>query len=121
MDFLLRLAPRMIGVSRVSRPCVSFRKGGPMRRASSPLPARSTLMTSAPRSPRVCAASGPASTRERSSTRMCDSGGFLDMLELVSLEIRFAFFHERLGCFTMVLRAHQHRLIVDFAAHGLVE
>src|SRR2546427_11547936 len=31
-------------------------------------------MTSAPRSARFCPAQGPASTRERSRTRMCESG-----------------------------------------------
>src|SRR3954454_16700671 len=37
-------------------------------RVSSPSPGRSTFTTSAPRSPRVCVHSGPASTREKSAT-----------------------------------------------------
>jgi hypothetical protein len=54
----------------VSRPSASFRKGGPQVRVSSPLPGRSILITSAPRSARVCVHQGPASTRDRSSTRI---------------------------------------------------
>ena len=42
--------------------------GGPQPRVSSPIPGRSTLMTSAPRSPKIIVHSGPASTRLRSST-----------------------------------------------------
>src|SRR5262249_30677286 len=38
-------------------------------RVSSPLPGSSSLMTSAPMSPRIMAQNGPASTRVRSSTR----------------------------------------------------
>ena len=42
---------------------------------SSPPSGRSTLTTSAPRSPSSIAASGPASTREKSATRIPSSGG----------------------------------------------
>src|SRR6185436_3449948 len=49
-------------------------KGGPQTRVSSPSPGFSTLITSAPRSARICVAHGPASTRERSRTRICLSG-----------------------------------------------
>ncbi len=52
------------------RPCAY---GGPQARVSSPLPGRSILITSAPRSARFCAHHGPASTRDRSSTRMWPS------------------------------------------------
>ena len=41
---------------------------------SSPPPGRSTLITSAPRSPSVIAANGPASTREKSATSSPSSG-----------------------------------------------
>ncbi len=51
------------------------RHGGPQARVSSPPSGRSTLMTSAPRSPSSIAASGPASTREKSATRIPSSGG----------------------------------------------
>ena len=50
------------------------RHGGPQARVSSPPSGRSTLTTSAPRSPSSIAASGPASTREKSATRMPSSG-----------------------------------------------
>src|SRR6185312_2172995 len=42
-------------------------------RVSSPAPGRSILITSAPRSARICVAQGPASTRDRSRTRMDDN------------------------------------------------
>src|SRR5882672_8321074 len=54
----------------VSWPCTSLTYGGPQPRASSPAPGRSILITSAPRSASVWVATGPASTRVRSSTRM---------------------------------------------------
>src|SRR5215470_17532321 len=60
--------------SVVSFPVASFSQGGPNARESSSLPGRSTLMTSAPRSARFCPVHGAASTRERSRTRMCESG-----------------------------------------------
>ena len=41
----------------------------PKYRASSPRPGSSTLITSAPRSPRICVAAGPANTRDRSRMR----------------------------------------------------
>src|SRR3990170_7641728 len=44
--------------------------GGPHCRRSSPTPSRSTLTTSAPRSPSTIVQYGPASTREKSSTRI---------------------------------------------------
>ena len=47
---------------------------GPQVRVSSPWPGRSILITSAPRSPRICPTSGPARTREKSMTRMPSSG-----------------------------------------------
>src|SRR5262245_26063558 len=48
-------------------------KGG-QRRVSSPFPGSSTLMISAPMSPRIIEQNGPASTRVRSSTRTPVSG-----------------------------------------------
>src|SRR6185295_1895784 len=60
--------------SFVSRPSLSLTQGGPKARESSPTFGRSTLMTSAPRSARFCPAQGPARTRDRSRTRMCDNG-----------------------------------------------
>src|SRR5258706_582930 len=74
IDFLPRLADVKYAESLLSRPSLSFTQGGPKARESSPEPGRSTLMTSAPRSARFCPAQGPASTRERSRTRMCESG-----------------------------------------------
>src|SRR5882672_2818022 len=74
IDFLPRLAEVNYAESLLSRPSLSFTQGGPKARESSPAPGRSTLMTSAPRSARFCPAQGPASTRERSRTRMCESG-----------------------------------------------
>src|SRR6266568_8958621 len=73
-DFLPRFTERKYADSRVSFPYLSLRKGGPQLRVSSPDPGRSTLMTSAPRSARFCDAQGPARTRERSRTRICESG-----------------------------------------------
>src|SRR6185312_3946478 len=55
-------------------PSGSFRYGGPKARASSPVPGRSILITSAPRSPSICADKGPASTRVRSRILMPESG-----------------------------------------------
>src|SRR5665213_2616085 len=43
--------------------------GGAKPRVSSPAPGRSILITSAPRSPSICAQVGPARTRVRSNTR----------------------------------------------------
>src|SRR3954454_2451809 len=63
--------------------CGSLRYGGPKARASSPVPGRSILITSAPRSPSICADKGPASTRVRSTTLMPESGsadGLADVL-----------------------------------------
>ena len=50
------------------------RHGGPQARVSSPLPGRSTLITSAPRSPSSIDAYGPARTREKSATIRPSSG-----------------------------------------------
>src|SRR6185437_8438878 len=47
---------------------------GPNCRASSPVPGRSILITSAPRSPSIWADRGPASTRVRSRILMPESG-----------------------------------------------
>src|SRR5271169_1726629 len=44
-------------------------KGGAKPLVSSPAPGRSILITSAPRSPSICAQVGPARTRVRSNTR----------------------------------------------------
>src|SRR5216684_742265 len=52
----------------LSAPSPAGTNGGPQCLVSSPAPGRSTLITSAPRSPRSIAAYGPASTRARSST-----------------------------------------------------
>ena len=59
-DFLPRLAQAKYADSAVSRPCASLSHGGPNARESSPFFGRSTLITSAPRSARFCAAHGPA-------------------------------------------------------------
>src|SRR5436853_5368365 len=64
--FLLRLTERKYVASPPE-------KGG-QPRVSSPLPGSSTLMISAPMSPRIIEQNGPASTRVRSSTRTPDSG-----------------------------------------------
>src|SRR5262245_1866134 len=66
--FLLRLTERKYVASPPAN--------GGHPRVSSPLPGSSTLMTSAPMSPRIIEQNGPASTRVRSSTRTPASGGF---------------------------------------------
>ena len=66
-DRLLRLTARKYTAS-------SPANGGPQRRVSSPVPGRSTLITSAPRSARIIVASGPARIRVRSRTRTPASG-----------------------------------------------
>src|SRR2546423_2350626 len=48
--------------------------GGPQPRVSSPAPVRSILITSAPRSARICPAHGPARMRASSRTRIPASG-----------------------------------------------
>ena len=58
------------GSGRGSRSLSPSCQGGPQARVSSPPSGRSTLITSAPRSPSSIAASGPASTREKSATRI---------------------------------------------------
>src|SRR3990172_1656888 len=73
-DFLPRLAEAKYADSRVSFPSRPFSHGGPNARESSPVPGRSILITSAPRSARFWPHHGPASTRERSSTRIWDRG-----------------------------------------------
>src|SRR5262249_6609338 len=50
-------------------PSAPSTKGGPQPRVSSPDPARSTLITSAPRSASTCPAQGPARMRASSRTR----------------------------------------------------
>src|SRR5207248_5344180 len=60
---MLRLL-RFTASKYVARPASS--NGGPHERVSSPVRGRSTLITSAPRSPRTIVAKGPASTREKS-------------------------------------------------------
>src|SRR5262249_1687246 len=55
-------------------------QGGPQARVSSPWPGRSTLMTSAPRSPRTCPQNGPASTRDASRTRTPCNGNRLSAI-----------------------------------------
>src|SRR5262245_36749988 len=62
--------PRFTDMKYVASP---FTNGG-HERVSSPLPGSSTLMISAPMSPRIIEQKGPASTRVRSSTRTPDSG-----------------------------------------------
>src|SRR6202012_1759350 len=49
----------------------------PQARIISPSGSGSTLTTSAPRSPRIIAQKGPASARERSSTRIPSRGSFI--------------------------------------------
>src|SRR5690606_30302943 len=55
-------------------------KGGPKRRVSSPLPGRSILITSAPRSPRIWVQKGPARMRVRSRTVMPASGPVVSVI-----------------------------------------
>src|SRR5688500_9695066 len=74
IDFLPRLAARKYADSVVSLPLASLSQGGPKARESSPFFGRSILMTSAPRSARFWPVHGAASTRERSSTLICDKG-----------------------------------------------
>src|SRR5258707_2710271 len=93
-DFLPRLAEVKYAESLLSRPALSFTQGGPKARESSPEPGRSTLITSAPRSARFCPAQGPASTRERSRTRMCESG---PAMSFRSLETRYFIRKPRAG------------------------
>ena len=66
---LVAVGGEIIGGVAVRRRRRRARKGGPQERVSSPAPGFSILITSAPKSPRICVAHGPASTRERSSTR----------------------------------------------------
>ena len=68
------------GSGRGSRCSSPSCHGGPQARVSSPPSGRSTLITSAPRSPSSIAASGPASTREKSATRIPSSGGMAGTL-----------------------------------------
>ncbi len=68
IERLLRLAQVKYAASR--SPLGPWNQGGPKLRVSSPVPGRSTLMTSAPRSARSWVAQGPASTRLTSTTRM---------------------------------------------------
>ncbi len=68
IERLLRLAQVKCAASR--SPLAPWNQRGPKLRVSSPVPGRSTLMTSAPRSARSCVAQGPASTRLVSTTRM---------------------------------------------------
>src|SRR6267378_793125 len=94
IDFLPRLADVKYAESLLSRPSLSFTQGGPKARESSPEPGRSTLITSAPRSARFCPAQGPASTRERSRTRMCESG---PVMSFRPLETRYFIRKPRAG------------------------
>src|SRR5712692_5716936 len=91
IDFLPRLAEVKYAESLVSRPCRSLTHGGPKARESSPLPGRSTLMTSAPRSARDCAAHGPASTRDRSMTLMPASGPIRSAVPSDDLQVALQF------------------------------
>src|SRR5215831_19094008 len=90
-DFLPRFTERKYADSPVSLPSLSLRNGGPQLRVSSPDPGRSTLITSAPRSARFCAAQGPASTRVRSSTRMCERGRAMGTFRDGAIIIRVVF------------------------------
>src|SRR5512134_3758190 len=74
IDFFPRFAHAKYADSVVSLPLASFSQGGPKARESSPFVGRSTLMTSAPRSARFWPVHGAASTRDRSRTRIWDSG-----------------------------------------------
>gem|GEM_PF-4968446 len=68
-DRLLRLQAAKYTALSEGLPCASGKKGGPQWRVSSPSPGFSILITSAPMSARFWVHQGPASTRERSSTR----------------------------------------------------
>src|SRR5579872_1544908 len=67
-DRLFRFAARKYALSDVSLPCSSRKKGGANLRVSSPFPGRSTLITSAPRSPSIWVQKGPARTLVKSRT-----------------------------------------------------
>src|SRR6266508_3855339 len=69
-----RTTDRLFLLSERKYAASSPRNGGPHRLVSSPLPGRSTFTTSAPRSARVMVASGPARTREKSTTRTPERG-----------------------------------------------
>lgn len=75
-DFLLRLTQRKYADSGCSASDASkfAAHGGPHALVSSPFLGFSTLITSAPRSPRSIVQYGPASTRVKSRTRMPCSG-----------------------------------------------
>ena len=67
-DFLpLLQAQKYIEFSSVSS-AVCDKYGGAHSRVSSPFPGRSIFSTSAPRSANICAAKGPAKTRDKSMT-----------------------------------------------------
>src|SRR4026208_567794 len=82
---LPRLAEVKYAESRVSRASWSLTHGGPKARESSPIFGRSSLMTSAPKSARFWLAQGPASTRERSRTRIFDKGPAIRLPPLVAI------------------------------------
>src|SRR5215468_7758412 len=67
-DFMLMAILRLLRLALRNTAPRSGAGNGGHPRVSSPCPTASTLMTSAPRSPRYCAQSGPARTFERSRT-----------------------------------------------------
>ena len=71
-----------IGGEEIGRVAASQRNGGPKARVSSPSPGFSIFRISAPRSPRICVAHGPASTRLKSRTRICDSAPMANAPEM---------------------------------------
>src|SRR5918999_3748318 len=105
---LLRLRLRKIGFSPST--------GIGLPREMSPTSARSTLMTSAPKSPRTWVQTGPISTWVKSSTRMPSRGSVIRKLPLLAaLPGRLALFAERAGAFEAVLGGvrPQHVLVTS--------
>src|SRR6185312_3764182 len=108
--FLLRLTDRKY----VASPCTN----GGQPRVSSPLPGSSTLMTSAPMSPRDMVQKGPASTRVMSITRTPWSGGRVRP-EAAGREVRRgAVFRERALVLVLATRPPVPHAFHDALADG---
>src|SRR5579859_134964 len=86
-------------------------KGGPHPLVSSPVPGRSTLITSAPRSPSSIAAYGPASTRARSSTCTPASGPAIASRPVLASAVPYSANGLRRGCRQCLSRHHVRLLL----------
>ena len=79
-DLMFRVTPRLLVFryrnGRLMSDCGSSRTNGPMRRAGSPPPGRSTFRTSAPKSARSLVQYGPATWWVKSSTRTPSSAAW---------------------------------------------